>query len=159
MNIWNVLTGGIIGEVGEAIDRNVTSDEERLTLKNEFERIISKREGLALEAEKMTQENVTARHAADMASDNKLSKNIRPGSLITLITLTVLWAIVGIFILDDPPDGIALTESIKFKAWLAVLALLEVLDLLAFGFYFGGRSIEKSAGKITALLMARINKK
>jgi hypothetical protein len=150
MSFFDFITGGFIKEVGDAIDKNVTSDEERLKLRNEFEEIKERMSRAGLEAEKMIQENVTSRHAADMQSDNKLSKNIRPLSLVALTLLTIVWFIVGMVVLDDvmPAEGGEIIQSVKYKVWLASLELLTVLDLLAFGFYFGGRSIEKAATKI-----------
>jgi len=153
MSFFDFITGGFIKEVGDAIDKNVTSDEERLKLRNEFEQIKERMSKAGLEAEKMIQENVTSRHLADMQSDNKLAKNIRPMSLIALTSITIIWFIVGMIFLDEPQptDGVII-QSVKYKVWLASLELLTVLDLLAFGFYFGGRSIEKAATKVVAAI-------
>jgi hypothetical protein len=157
VNILKWITGGVIKETGDAIDKIVTSDEERLTLRNELAAIGAKAQAASNDVEKMIQENVSARHAADMQSDNKLSKNIRPLSLIALTVITLLWGAIGLIFLDEPEGVTKITDSVKLTIWLAFLELLTVLDLLAFGFYFGGRSIEKAAGKVTSTIMGYLN--
>lgn len=108
--------GGVVKDIGEAIDRNVTSEAERLALKNELERIASG--------------ELTARHAADMQSDSWLSKNIRPLTVATLLILFLFFSTAdayGLMVVND-----------------AYLSMLSDLMQMAIAFYFGSRGIEKS---------------
>ena len=83
---------------------------------------------------KIESESVTARHKTDMSSDSWLSKNVRPLALVFLTVTTMVLAYLSIFS--------SLTEpQIKtLDMWLGVL--LPLL-LTSYGFYFGGRSLEK----------------
>ena len=123
-NIFSNGASNLVSSVGDAIDKNVTSDEERLQLKNEFTKIIQDHEYL-LDAE------LTKRHQADMTSDSKLSKLIRPMTLIYMTTfLTTL-------VITDSIEGIDFTIA---SHWVT---LLGVLLTTVFSFYFGGREIQK----------------
>ena len=86
----------------------------------------------AVDAEIAFQNNVTERWKADMGSDVKLAKLIRP---VTLIALMGMFMITMIFdSLDNWP----------FNVKDSYIDLLQVLMLTAFGAYFAGRTIEKS---------------
>jgi hypothetical protein len=111
---------GALGVVKRLIDKEDIPKEDRL----EFEKLL-------LEQERHAQDNVTNRWEADMSSDSKLAKNVRPIALIALLGLYLLLAIT---------DSI---ESIKFEVKEEYVSLLEVLALTAFSAYFAGRSIEK----------------
>ena len=86
-----------------------------------------------IDAEVRFQENVTERWKADMGSDVKLAKLIRP---VTLICLMVMF-MMTMFI--DSMDNVAFTVKDSY------VSLLELLMLTAFGAYFAGRTIEKKA--------------
>lgn len=111
---------GALGVVKRLLDKEDLPKEDRL----EFEKLM-------LEQERHAQDNVTERWTADMSSDSKLAKNVRPIALIALLGLYLLLAIT---------DSI---ESIKFEVKEEYVSLLEVLALTAFSAYFAGRSIEK----------------
>jgi hypothetical protein len=111
---------GALGVVKRLIDKEDIPKEDRL----EFEKLL-------LEQERHAQDNVTNRWEADMSSDSKLAKNVRPIALIALLGLYLLLAIT---------DSI---ESIRFEVKEEYVSLLEVLALTAFSAYFAGRSIEK----------------
>ena len=82
------------------------------------------------------EKQVTARHGADMASDSRLSKNIRP---LTLAALVV--GILVFILLDGALDGFKVSDL-----WIErLMGLAEG----AFYFYFGGRSLEKGAQILT----------
>lgn len=85
-----------------------------------------------VEAEVRFQENVTERWKADMGSDVKLAKVIRP---ITLICLMVMF--MATMIADSMDEW-------PFNVKDSYVSLLEVLMLTAFGAYFAGRTIEKA---------------
>ena len=74
------------------------------------------------------QNNLTGRHTADMASDSWLSKNIRPMTLIAILTGYFVFALMSAFDLD--------TNA-------AYVELLGQWGMLIMSFYFGGRTLEK----------------
>ena len=135
--LWKLLSGGFISDVGEAIDRNITSTEEKLQLKNELEVIFNKRQELVNEAEKTVQENLTRRHEADMQSDSKLAKNVRPGILISITVVYIIYLAIGIFI--DMEIG-----SSRQIAYDSGRENLTALLLLTYGYYFSSRGLEKA---------------
>lgn len=85
-----------------------------------------------IDAEIAFQNNVTERWKADMNSDIKLAKLIRP---VTLITLMVMFCLTMVFdSLDNWP----------FNVKDSYIDLLQILMLTSFGAYFAGRTIEKT---------------
>lgn len=74
------------------------------------------------------QSNLTARLTADMTSDSWLSKNIRPLTLIAILTGYFVFALMSAFNMD--------TNS-------AYVELLGQWGMLIMSFYFGGRTLEK----------------
>ena len=86
----------------------------------------------AVEAEVRFQENVTERWKADMGSDVKLAKYIRPVTLICLMFM---------FMATMVADSM---DAWPFSVKDSYVSLLEILMLTAFGAYFAGRTIEKS---------------
>jgi len=85
-----------------------------------------------IDAEVRFQENVTERWKADMGSDVKLAKLIRP---LTLIALMVM------FMFTMVADSI---DSWPFNVKDSYVDLLQILMMTAFGAYFAGRTIEKA---------------
>ena len=81
-------------------------------------------------AEIKFQENVTERWKADMASDSKLSKSVRPVTLIFLFVSTVL-----LIFIDSGFINFAVDDE-----WKELLKMLLITITAA---YFGGRSYEK----------------
>ena len=136
MNILDRLNpiSDIVDSVGDAIDRNVTSDEERLAARNELRRIEAEASRRYQEFVADQQQQITDRHAADMKSDSRFSKLVRPVTLVCLLLAVVVLAVT---------DGNIAGFVIKDK-WID---LLETLASLAFMFYFGGRSLEKAMKK------------
>lgn len=85
-----------------------------------------------IDAEVQFQNNVTERWKADMGSDVKLAKYIRP---VVLICLLVMF--MGTMIADS-------LDNWPFNVKDSYVSLLEILMLTAFGAYFAGRTIEKT---------------
>ena len=85
-----------------------------------------------IDAEIQFQNNVTERWKADMGSDVKLAKYIRP---VTLICLMVMFMVT--MVLDS-------LDQLPFNVKDSYVSLLEILMLTSFGAYFAGRTIEKS---------------
>ena len=85
-----------------------------------------------VDAEVQFQNNVTERWKADMGSDVKLAKLIRPVTLICLMSMFMVTMVADS--MDDWP----------FNVKDSYVSLLEILMLTAFGAYFAGRTIEKA---------------
>ena len=85
----------------------------------------------AVDAEIQFQNNVTERWKADMGSDVKLAKLIRPVTLIALMSMFMVTMVA------DSMDNWA------FNVKDSYVDLLQILMLTAFGAYFAGRTIEK----------------
>ena len=64
-----LITGGLIKDIGSVIDKLTTTDEERLAAKQKIEELLE-------QADKDAQDQVTERWKLDMSSDSFLSKNI-----------------------------------------------------------------------------------
>ena len=113
---------GVLGVVKNLVDKEPdVSMEDKL----EFEKLKQQQE---VEAQKQ----VTERWKADMGSDVKLAKLIRP---VTLISLMVM------FMLTMVADSM---DNWPFNVKDSYVDLLQVLMLTEFGAYFAGRTIEKS---------------
>lgn len=85
----------------------------------------------AVQAETEYQNNVSRRWEADMSSDVKLAKLIRPAVLIVLMVF-----FMSVMIWDGLDETFMPRES--------YISLLEILMLTVFGAYFAGRTIEKT---------------
>jgi hypothetical protein len=109
---------GALGVVKNLIDKDDSVDSE------EAQRII--------DAEVHFQENVTERWKADMGSDVKLAKLIRPLTLIALMFMFMVTMVA------DSVDGW------PFNVKDSYVDLLQILMMTAFGAYFAGRTIEKA---------------
>ena len=109
---------GAMGIVKNLIDKDDSVDSE------EAQRVI--------DAEVRFQENVTERWKADMGSDVKLAKLIRPLTLIALMSM---------FMLTMTADSI---DGLPFTVKDSYVDLLQILMMTAFGAYFAGRTIEKA---------------
>jgi len=81
-----------------------------------------------IEADIVEQQELTKRQQADMASDSWLSKNIRPMTLIAILT--------GYFVF-------AMMSAFGMNAHQAYVELLGQWGMLIMSFYFGGRTLEK----------------
>ena len=85
-----------------------------------------------IDAEVEFQNNVSERWKADMGSDVKLAKLIRPATLIALMVMFMVT-----MVLDS-------LDYLPFNVKDSYVSLLEILMLTSFGAYFAGRTIEKS---------------
>ena len=122
--IFQWLTGGIIKEVGNVIDKLTTTKEERLEAQRLIQEILEK-------ADSDAQAQVTDRWKADMASDSFLSKNIRP---LVLIFLTAVFTILSFF------DG----NVGEFSVAEQYVPIFQSLLITVYGAYFVGRTWEKA---------------
>ncbi len=130
--IVNTVMGAVSGmmkPIGDIIDNTTTNQEERGEIKAKIYDAISN-SMLAQEQE------LTKRLEADMKSDSWMSKNIRPMTLIFVLSLYTA------FSLTDGNIG-------SFNITDAYVKLLGEWGMLIMSFYFGGRSVEKVMDKIS----------
>ena len=117
------LTGSVIKEIGNAVDKLTTTEEEKLIIKKQVQEILE-------QADNNAQIQVTDRWKADMASDSWLAKNIRP---MILVFLTFVFSALAF---TDGNIG-------EFKIAKEYIPIFQTLLVTVYGAYFVGRSWEK----------------
>jgi hypothetical protein len=122
--IFAWLTGGVIKEIGNAIDKLTTTEEEKLEIKKQVQIILE-------EADNNAQQQVTDRWNADMNSDSWLPKNIRP---LVLVFLTFVFSLLAF---TDGNIG-------EFKIAKEYIPIFQTLLVTVYGAYFVGRTWEKA---------------
>ena len=127
MALLGNIFSGLFKSAEGILDTTITNKEELQKVKNEFESIIN-------EAEKDAASQVTERWKSDNLGDNKLSKNIRP---LSLIFVTIVFVIISF------ADG----NFGDFKLNEAYIPVYQTLLLSIYGAYFVGRTINKINGK------------
>ncbi len=123
MDLLSGLFSGLFKSAEGILDTTITNKEELQQVKNELEKIVN-------EAEKNASNQVTDRWRSDNLSDNKLSKNIRP---LSLIFVTVVFVIISFM------DG----NVGEFKLNESYIPVYQTLLLSIYGAYFVGRTITK----------------
>ena len=121
--IFAWLTGSVIKEVGDVIDKFTTTKEEKLEANKQIQIILET-------AEANAQKEVTSRWESDMNSDSWLAKNIRP---MVLVYLTFIFTLLAF---TDGNIG-------EFKIAKEYIPIIQTLLVTAYGAYFVGRSWEK----------------
>ena len=121
--LFQWLTGGVIKEIGNAVDKLTTTEEEKLIIKKQVQEILE-------QADNNAQIQVTDRWKADMASDSWLAKNIRP---LVLVFLTFVFSLLAF---TDGNIG-------EFKIAKEYIPIFQTLLVTVYGAYFVGRSWEK----------------
>ena len=122
--IFAWLSGGVIKEIGNVIDKLTTTEEEKLEIKKQVQIILE-------EADNNAQQQVTDRWNADMNSDSWLAKNIRP---LVLVFLTFVFSLLAF---TDGNIG-------EFKIANAYIPIFQTLLVTVYGAYFVGRTWEKA---------------
>jgi len=133
LNITDIITGGIdkvIDSVGNAIDKLVTSDEERLILKSAMLDAKLKALKVAEEQSLQMEDEITKRWQSD--NEHIITRAIRPS--------VVVWSYVLLTIAMFA-DGNIGTFQIK-EAYIPLLETIVVTVTIA---YFGSRGIEKTS--------------
>lgn len=126
-NILGGLFTSVVKNASSIIDESVTTQEEKLELKNKLTKILN-------EAELKAGEQVSNRWKYDMQWGNKLTKSIRP---LTLIFLTAIFTIISFA--DGNIGGFKLNPDL-LPIWNTIL-------LAVYSAYFVGRSVEKVKDK------------
>ena len=122
--LLSLLTGGLVKDVGDVIDKLTTTDEERLAAKQKIQELLEK-------ADQDAQTQVTERWKMDMQSDSFLSKNIRP---LVLVYLTSIFTILAFA--DGNVGGFEVAQE--------YIPIFQSLLITVYGAYFVGRTWEKS---------------
>jgi hypothetical protein len=121
--ILQLITGGLIKDIGDVIDKVTTTDEERLAAKQKIQELLEK-------ADNDAQTQVTERWKLDMQSDSFLSKNIRP---LVMVFLTAMFTILAF---TDGNIG-------QFSIQKEYIPIFQTLLVTVYGAYFVGRTWEK----------------
>ena len=122
--IFAWLSGNVIKEIGNVIDKLTTTEEEKLEIKKQVQIILE-------EADNNAQQQVTDRWNADMNSDSWLAKNIRP---LVLVFLTFVFSLLAF---TDGNIG-------EFKIAKEYIPIFQTLLVTVYGAYFVGRTWEKA---------------
>ena len=121
--LLQLLSGGVVKQVGEVLDNLTTSKEEKLNAQKAIKEIL-------LKADSEAQQQVTKRWDSDMKSDSFLSKNIRP---LIIVYLTVIFTVCAFF--DGNIGG--------FNIEPTYIPIFQSLLVTVYGAYFVGRTWEK----------------
>lgn len=121
--ILQLITGGLVKDIGDVIDKVTTTDEERLAAKQKIQELLEK-------ADNDAQTQVTERWKLDMQSDSFLSKNIRP---LVMVFLTAMFTILAF---TDGNIG-------QFSIQKEYIPIFQTLLITVYGAYFVGRTWEK----------------
>ena len=129
LSIFNSGIDGVIDSIGNALDKLVTSDEERLKLRNELSRI-------SLQA-KLEAENQALKHEAEITkrwqSDNEhaITRLVRPA--------VVIWSFAILTVVMFMDGNIS-----DFKINEAYIPMLQTIIVTVVVAYFGSRGLEKT---------------
>ena len=120
---------GAIMSIGEKVlDKVLPDPEAKAKAMADLKRVEQEGRLAELNADNIESQELTKRAEADMKSDSWLSKNIRPMTLIYILTAYLALAIM---------DALGLDISDNF------VSLLGQWGMLVMSFYFGGRTLEK----------------
>ena len=118
-----------IFDVGmKVLDKVIPDPEARARAQAELLKVQQEGRLAELQADNIEAQELTKRVQADMGSDSWLSKNIRPMTLIFILTVYTVFAMMSAF-------GHNANEE--------YVTLLGQWGMLIMSFYFGGRTLEK----------------
>lgn len=129
--IFSSSVGSVIESVGKVADSLITSDQERIQLKNELVKIQLEATLKANEQANETEMQITERWKSD--NENLLTRAVRPFSYVWVIIL------FSAMIMTDGNIG-------QFKINTAYIPVIETLLVTMTVAYFGGRTFEKFKG-------------
>lgn len=118
----------IIGAGLKIIDKLIPDPEQKAKAQLELAKLAQEGKLADIQADMNEQQELTKRQQADMLSDSWLSKNIRPMTLIAILSAYFFFAFASIF---------------DFDTKTAYVELLGQWGMLIMSFYFGGRTLEK----------------
>jgi hypothetical protein len=118
-----------IMSIGEKVlDRVLPNPEAKAQALAELTKIQQEGKLAELNADNIENQELTKRLEADMKSDSWLSKNIRPLTMVYILSAYLVLALL---------DAVGLDISDNF------VSLLGQWGMLVMSFYFGGRTLEK----------------
>ena len=123
MAILTNILGNLLPKADKIIDEVITSQEEKMQLKNELQKIIQEQEALI-------EQEVTKRWESDNQQESWLPRNIRP--------LVLGWLVVSTTLLIFIDAGVI--EFVVADKWVD---LLQIVLITVIGAYFGSRGLEK----------------
>ena len=123
MAILGNILGNLVGKADTIIDECITSQEEKLQLKNELQKIIQEHEALI-------EQEVTKRWESDNLQSSWLPRNIRPLILAWLVVSTTLLIFIDAGVIDFVVDD-------EWKSTITAILTITI------GAYFGSRGLEK----------------
>lgn len=123
MAILTNILSNLLPKADKIIDEVITSQEEKMQLKNELQKIIQEQEALI-------EKEVTKRWESDNLQSSWLPRNIRPLVLAWLVVSTTLLIFIDAGVIDFVVDD----------KWVD---LLQIVLITCIGAYFGSRGLEK----------------
>ena len=127
MAILGNILGNLLGKADKIVDEVITSQEEKMQLKNELQKIIQEQEALI-------EKEVTKRWESDNLQSSWLPRNIRPLVLAWLVVSTTLLIFIDAGVID----------FIVEDKWVD---LLQIVLITCIGADFGSRGLEKIKNK------------
>lgn len=127
----SLVTGGVdkvVDSVATGLDNLFTSDEEKLILKNELEKIRNQMKLEQLQIAQEQEKEITKRWISD--NENIITRLVRP------ISFSFFLILFGAIILTDGNIG-------SFKVNTAYIPIIETLLTIMVIAYFGSRGMEK----------------
>jgi uncharacterized membrane protein (DUF106 family) len=118
----------ILGIGMKVLDKFFPDPEQKAKAQLELMQMQQNGELAKMQADMQEQGELTKRQENDMRSDSWLSKNIRPMTLIAILTGYFIFAMMSAFDLDTNEKYVE---------------LLGQWGMLIMSFYFGGRTLEK----------------
>ena len=121
--LTDILTIG-----GKLIDKLIPDPEAKAKAQAELLKMQQDGRLAELQADNVEAQEISKRWQADMDSDSKLAKNIRPMTLVYILTAYLIFAVGSAF-------GLNVNER--------YVELLGQWGMLVMSAYFGGRTLEK----------------
>jgi uncharacterized membrane protein (DUF106 family) len=118
----------IIGVGMKLVDKLIPDPEQKAKAQLDLAKLAQEGKLADIQADINEQQELTKRQQADMASDSWLAKNIRPMTLIAIISGYFVFAMMSAFDYDTNTNYVE---------------LLGQWGMLIMSFYFGGRTLEK----------------
>lgn len=120
--------GDIVAVGMKLVDKLIPDPEAKAKAQLDLAKLAQEGQLQEIQADINEQQELTKRQQADMASDSWLSKNIRPMTLIAILTGYFVFAMMSAFDIDTNKTYVE---------------LLGQWGMLIMSFYFGGRTLEK----------------
>jgi hypothetical protein len=120
--------GDIVSVGMKLVDKLIPDPEAKAKAQLDLAKLAQEGQLQEIQADINEQQELTKRQQADMASDSWLSKNIRPMTLIAILSGYFTFAMMSAFDMDTNK---------------AYVELLGQWGMLIMSFYFGGRTLEK----------------